>query len=263
MKAVLAVAGLDSSGGAGLAADVSAITALGCHAKVAATALTAQSLSGVDWVKLVEPALIRCQIEAAFKDLVPSAVKVGMLGTDGAADAVDAALREAGATNIVVDPVLRATSGRALFDRVTKGAVSRGLAGLLHEAALATPNIPEAEALLGCRIGSRAAMEKAADRLSELFGCPVLLKGGHLGMALDYLAGAASSGWFGTEEVPGPSPHGTGCALSSAIAAGLAKGEGLASAIQQAKEFLAAAIGRSCVLPEGAYLSVLDGSASF
>lgn len=256
MRAVLAVAGLDNSGGAGLAADVCAITALGCHAKVAATAITVQSLSGIDDCSLVEPSLVKRQIEAAFQDLAPSAVKVGMLGTDETAAAVAHALHEAGASNIVVDPVLRSTSGTALFDGVRRGALPKGLAGLLHKAALATPNVPEAETLLGHEIGSAAAMEKSAAKLAALLGCPVLLKGGHLGTAHDYLAGASCDGWFGVEAVASPSPHGTGCTLSSAIAAFLAQGADLATAIQRAKEFLAAAISGSCTLPEGTYLSL-------
>ena len=253
MKAVLAVAGLDSSGGAGLAADAATIAALGCHPKVAATAITAQSLSGIDAISLVAPELVEQQIEAAFQDLAPSAVKVGMLGTDGIADGVAHALDAVGARNIVVDPVLRSTSGTALFD-AGRQMLPQALAELLRRASLATPNVPEAEALLGHAIETPAALEKAAGELAALFGCPVLLKGGHLGLARDVLAGAAGGGWIGVEAAFGPSPHGTGCALSSAIAAGLAQGFDLASAIQRAKEFLAARIAGSCILPEGAYL---------
>ena len=252
MKAVLAIAGLDSSGGAGLAQDVATISGMGFHPKVAATAVTAQSLAAVHAVTPLPPELVQQQICAAFEDLVPSAVKIGMLGTQEIAAVAAKTLRQAGAQNIVVDPVLAATSGTLLLEEDAE----EGLFSLFRLATLITPNVPEAEKLLGHEIASRNGMVAAAAELQRRFGCAVLLKGGHLGLADDCLAEEDSVSWISVPPVAGGSAHGTGCMLSSAIAAGLAAGRGTEDAVRQAKLVLACGLQSKTVLPEGAYLGL-------
>lgn len=252
MKAVLAIAGLDSSGGAGLAQDVATISGMGLHPKVTATAVTAQSLAAVHVVTPLPPELVQQQICAAFEDLVPSAVKIGMLGTQEIAAAAAKTLRQAGAQNIVVDPVLAATSGTLLLE---EGA-EEGLFSLFRLATLITPNVPEAEKLLGHEIASRNDMVAAAAELQRRYGCAVLLKGGHLGLADDCLAEEDGVSWISVPAVAGVSAHGTGCMLSSAIAAGLAAGRGTEDAVRQAKLVLACGLQSKTVLPEGAYLGL-------
>ena len=253
MKAVLAIAGLDSSGGAGLAQDVATISGMGLHPKVAATAVTAQSLAAVHVVTPLPPELVQQQIRAAFEDLVPSAVKIGMLGTQEIAAVAAKTLRQVGAQNIVVDPVLAATSGTLLLEEDAE----EGLFSLFRLATLITPNVPEAEKLLGHEIASRNGMVAAAAELQRRFGCAVLLKGGHLGLADDCLAEEDSVSWISVPPVAGGSAHGTGCMLSSAIAAGLAAGRGTEDAVRQAKLVLACGLQSKTVLPEGAYLGLL------
>lgn len=252
MKAVLAIAGLDSSGGAGLAQDVATISGMGLHPKVAATAVTAQSLAAVHVVTPLPPELVQQQIRAAFEDLVPSAVKIGMLGTQEIAAVAVKMLRQVGAQNIVVDPVLAATSGTLLLEEDAE----EGLFSLFRLATLITPNVPEAEKLLGHEIASRNGMVAAAAELQHRFGCAVLLKGGHLGLADDCLAEEDGVSWISVPPVAGVSAHGTGCMLSSAIAAGLAAGRGTEDAVRQAKLVLACGLQSKTVLPEGAYLGL-------
>lgn len=252
MKAVLAIAGLDSSGGAGLAQDVATISGMGLHPKVAATAVTAQSLAAVHVVTPLPPELVQQQIRAAFEDLVPSAVKIGMLGTQEIAAVAAKTLRQVGAQNIVVDPVLAATSGTLLLEEDAE----EGLFSLFRLATLITPNVPEAEKLLGHEIASRNGMVAAAAELQRRFGCAVLLKGGHLGLADDCLAEEDSVSWISVPPVAGGSAHGTGCMLSSAIAAGLAAGRGTEDAVRQAKIVLACGLQSKTVLLEGAYLGL-------
>ncbi|MEE8681263.1 MAG: bifunctional hydroxymethylpyrimidine kinase/phosphomethylpyrimidine kinase [Olsenella sp.] len=252
MKAVLAIAGLDSSGGAGLAQDVATISGMGLHPKVAATAVTAQSLAAVHVVTPLPPELVQQQIGAAFEDLVPSAVKIGMLGTQEIAAVAAKTLRQAGAQNIVVDPVLAATSGTLLLEEDAE----EGLFSLFRLATLITPNVPEAEKLLGHEIASRNGMVAAAAELQRRFGCAVLLKGGHLRLADDCLAEEDGVSWISVPPVAGVSAHGTGCMLSSAIAAGLAAGRGTEDAVRQAKLVLACGLQSKTVLPEGAYLGL-------
>jgi len=252
MKAVLAIAGLDSSGGAGLAQDVATISGMGLHPKVAATAVTAQSLAAVHVVTPLPPELVQQQIRAAFEDLVPSAVKIGMLGTQEIAAVAAKTLRQIGAQNIVVDPVLAATSGTLLLEEDAE----EGLFSLFRLATLITPNVLEAEKLLGHEIASRNGMVAAAAELQRRYGCAVLLKGGHLGLADDCLAEEDGVSWISVPPVAGGSAHGTGCMLSSAIAAGLAAGRGTEDAVRQAKLVLACGLQSKTVLPEGAYLGL-------
>lgn len=239
-KSVLSIAGSDSSGGAGVQADIKTIEALGLYAQTAITALTAQNTTGVAAIAATEPSMVAAQIDAVFADIVPDAVKVGMIPSGDVARAVIDRLRAHGACNIVVDPVMVATSGAVLAD---EGAVSAELFGM---AAVVTPNIPEAEVLLGrvtrqgCRIASEADAEHAAMALARHFGCAFLVKGGHGAHdANDVLVTPAGDVcWLRAGRVDNPNTHGTGCTLSSAIACGLAQGLSLSSAVEGAKKYL-------------------------
>lgn len=252
MKAVLAIAGLDSSGGAGLAQDVTTISGIGLHPKVAATAVTAQSLAVVHAVTPLAPELVQQQICAAFEDLVPSAVKIGMLGTGKIAAAVAKSLDELHVQNIVVDPVLASTTGALLLEEGAQDA----LFSLFCLAAVMTPNVPEAEKLLGQDISGRQGMEEAARALRQRFGCAVLIKGGHLGLAEDCLVRDEGTAWIGAPAVSGGSAHGTGCMLSSAIASELVLGRSLPDAVHEAKLVLRHGLETKTALPEGAYLGL-------
>ena len=250
MKCALTIAGSDSSGGAGIQADIKTMSALGVYAESVVTALTAQNTLGVSGVVATEPAFIRQQIDAVFEDIRPDAVKIGMLPTAGAVHAVTEGLRAWDAPFVVVDPVMVATSGAALAEGGAVAALDR----LLPLAHVATPNIPEAEVLSGIRIESREGMLQAAHAILDSKGCAaVLVKGGHLaGTASDVLVqrGGAET-WYETERIETKNTHGTGCTLSSAIAAYLAKGEDLQQAVRLAKTYLTRAIKQNPGLGRG------------
>jgi hydroxymethylpyrimidine/phosphomethylpyrimidine kinase len=248
---VLCVAGTDSGGGAGLAADVRTAAALGCHPLLAVTAVTAQNSLGVAAVGPVPGTLIRSQIEAALGDIGADAVKIGMLGGAPAVRAVADALARFGARGVVLDPVLRATTGTALLD-------ARGLAllvaRLLPLADLVTPNLAEAAALLGRPVRGAAGMRAAAAGVLALGARAVLIKGGHLrGAPVDLFADAAGRlALLRGERVPTRHTHGTGCVLSTAIACLLARGEPLPDAVRGAKRFVTRAIRDAYPLGAGA-----------
>lgn len=240
MSRVLVIAGSDSSGGAGLTRDVDTLARLGAGALCAVTAVTAQSDRQVSAVHLVPPELIRAQIDASFATGHVGAVKIGMLGTRAGVLAVAAALAAHPPVPVVLDPVLEATSGAPLLDEDGRAALRETL---LPRATLVTPNIPEAAALLGVEA---AATEQQllvqGEALLALGAGAVLLKGGHAAgaQAIDFLlTRAASAGTPGLQRLCAPrsarSHRGTGCALASAIAAGLAAGEGLLEACARAK----------------------------
>lgn len=250
MKCALTIAGSDSSGGAGIQADIKTMSALGVYAESVVTALTAQNTLGVAGVVPTEPDFIRLQMDSVFDDIRPDAVKIGMLPTAGAVRAVAEGLRAWDAPFVVVDPVMVATSGAALAE----GGAVAALDELLPLAYVATPNIPEAEVLSGMRIESRNDMLRAAHLILQEKGChAVLVKGGHLaGTASDVLvqrSGAES--WYETERIETKNTHGTGCTLSSAIAAYLAKGEELQHAVRLAKRYLTQAIRQNPGLGKG------------
>jgi hydroxymethylpyrimidine/phosphomethylpyrimidine kinase len=238
----LTIAGSDSSGGAGIQADLKTFAALGVYGASVITALTAQNTSGVNGIHPVPSAFVTAQIDAVFGDLDVKAVKIGMVAQPAIIDAIAAALTRWPAAPVVLDPVMVATSGDPLL---SADAVAGLRTKLIPRAALITPNLPEAAALLGEPVASgEAAIADQGKRLLAL-GCPaVLIKGGHGQGAesIDYLVTAN-----GTIALPAPrlsteNTHGTGCSLSSAIAAGLAKGEALETAVRNAKVFLTAAI---------------------
>lgn len=250
MKTALSIAGSDCSGGAGIQADLKTMAMNGVYGMSAITALTAQNTTGVRGILEVSPQFLEAQLDAVFEDIFPDAVKIGMVASAGLAEAIAGRLRHYGAKNIVVDPVMVATSGSALIKTDAVEILTREL---LPMAALATPNIPEGEALSGLPIRSREDMEKAAQAISSLFSCPVLLKGGHaLCGADDLLCADGTLTWFRGERIENPNTHGTGCTLSSAIAANLAKGFSLEAAVARAKEYISGALAAGLDLGKGA-----------
>lgn len=249
MKTALTIAGSDSSGGAGIQADIKTMTMNGVFAMSAITALTAQNTTGVTGIMEVTPEFLALQLDAVFTDIPPDAVKIGMVSSSALIRTIAAKLRQYGARNIVVDPVMVATSGARL---ISEEAIATLEGELLPLAALATPNIPEAEVLSGMKIDSPDDMETAARKIAERFGCPVLCKGGHsLNDANDLLFDGASSSWLMGRRIDNPNTHGTGCTLSSAIAANLAKGVRLRDAVMNAKEYLSGALAAMLDLGHG------------
>lgn len=241
MPVVLVIAGSDSGGGAGIQADLKACAALGVWGATAITALTAQDTRGVHGVHAVPPAFVRAQVEAVAGDLEVAAVKVGMLANAAIVYEVAALLREGRFERVVVDPVMVAASGAPLLEEDAVAAVREELLPL---ATLATPNLPEAEVLLGRPLADEeGALVEAAGELSARCGAAVLLKAGHREhSADDILAQAGGSQLLRGERIPRGSAHGTGCALASAIAAHLARGYPLVDACTAAKAHVRAAI---------------------
>ena len=250
MKTALTIAGSDSSGGAGIQADIKTMTAHGVFAMSAVTALTAQNTVGVTGILDATPDFLAAQLDAVFTDIFPDAVKIGMVSSAGLIAVIAEKLRFYGAKNIVVDPVMVATSGARLLKEDAVGALREQLLPL---AALLTPNIPEAEILSGLSIRSAADMERAARAIGEQYGCAVLCKGGHrISDADDLLYRGGTLCWFRGKRVETQNTHGTGCTLSSAIAANLTKGLALEDAVQLAKEYLSGALGDMLDLGRGA-----------
>lgn len=239
----LTIAGSDSSGGAGIQADLKTFAALGVYGAAAITALTAQNTKGVTGIHAVPAAFVTAQIDAVFSDLDVAAVKIGMVAQAASIDAIAAALARWKPRHVVLDPVMVATSGDRLL---AAEAVTALRARLMPLASVITPNLPEAAALLEEPIArSEAEIESQGRRLLSL-GCrAVLIKGGHGEGAesTDYLVAADATLALAAPRVATRNTHGTGCSLSSAVAAGLAKGEDLATAVRNAKGWISAAIG--------------------
>ena len=249
LKSVLSIAGSDSSGGAGIQADIKTIEALGLFAQTAVTALTAQNTTGVAGVFESTPEFVRAQMDAVFADIRPDAVKIGMVSSGDLVRAIASGLRSHGAKNVVVDPVMVATSGSALMGEGVKGVL---VSELFPLARVVTPNIPEAQVLTGAEICTPAQMEQAGRQLYESYGCAVLVKGGHsVNDANDLLWTRDGPTWFYGQRIRNPNTHGTGCTLSSAIASNLAKGYPLPQAIQRAKEYLSGALAAMLDLGQG------------
>jgi hydroxymethylpyrimidine/phosphomethylpyrimidine kinase len=239
---VLAIAGSDSGGGAGIQADVKTVTALGGYAATAITALTAQNTLGVAGILAVPPAFVTRQIEVVLQDIGADAVKTGMLGDAAVIEAVAEALqRSAEGVPVVVDPVMVAKGGARLLQ---SGAVDVLTRRLLPQATVITPNLPEAEALLGEAIPDVAAMHRAASMLLTLGVPAVLLKGGHLpgDTVVDLLATAEATEAFAAPRIASRHTHGTGCTLASAVATGLAQGMPLRDAVVRARDYVRRAI---------------------
>ena len=240
MNKILSIAGSDCSGGAGIQADLKTILAHGAYAMSVITALTAQNTTGVSDIMQVGPDFIKAQLEAVFTDILPDAVKIGMLPEEASIPVIGGYLKHYHIQHVVVDPVMAATSGAGLVSRDT---LQRAIQELFSMAELLTPNLIEAEVLSGFSINSHDAMQQAAKAISQKFGCAVLCKGGHLeGAADDLLYDGGQFFWLEGEHIPNPNTHGTGCTLSSAVACNLASGMGLLDAVQRAKEYVASAI---------------------
>lgn len=250
MKTVLSIAGSDSSGGAGIQADIKTITMNGVYAMSAITALTAQNTLGVRRVSEVAPDFLKEQIDAVFEDIFPDSVKIGMVSSCELINVIADRLKFYNAKNIVVDPVMAATSGSAL---IKSDAIKTLLTKLLPIATLVTPNIPEAEVLSDIKIYGWEDMIKAADVMSKNYGCSVLLKGGHnINDANDLLYANGEYHWFDGKRIDNPNTHGTGCTLSSAIASNLAKGFTLSDAVKKAKDYISDALSEFLDLGKGA-----------
>ena len=250
----LTIAGSDCSGGAGIQADIKTMTMNGVYAMSAVTALTAQNTTGVRDVMDITPAFVAAQLDAIFTDIYPDGIKIGMVSSAALVDVIAEKLTLYKAKHIVLDPVMVASSGaKLLSDEGIKALCEQ----LMPLAELVTPNIPEAEFLCGRKIKTQKDMEAAAQTIKEKFGCNVLLKGGHqTGEPNDFLLDKDGSRWFYGERIDNPNTHGTGCTLSSAIAAGLAKGLELEVAVEQAKKYISEAL--SAMLDLGAGSGPMD-----
>lgn len=249
MKTALTIAGSDSSGGAGIQADIKTMTMHGVYAMSAITAMTAQNTTGVRAIQESTPEFLKQQLDAVFEDIFPDAVKIGMVSSTELIRVIADRLRCFDAKNVVVDPVMVATSGSALMKT---DAVLTLMEELLPLATLVTPNIPEAQVLSGLTIRGRDDMAAAAKQIGDTFHCAVLVKGGHsIHEANDLLYANGELRWFAGRRIDNPNTHGTGCTLSSAIAANLAKGYGLAESIHRAKEYLSDALSAMLNLGKG------------
>ena len=248
-KTVLTIAGSDPSGGAGVQADLKTMTAMGIYGMSVITALTAQNTTGVYDIHNVEPGFVASQMDCVFTDIVPDAVKLGMVSQKETILVIAEKLREYGARHVTLDPVMVSSSGRRLLAEDGMEALLRKLLPL---AEIITPNLPETEILWGRKIENETDMEQAAKQLGEIYGCCVLVKGGHqTETANDVLYQKGEMVWFPGKRISNPNTHGTGCTLSSAIAANLAKGFGLAESIQRAKAYLSGALGAMLDLGKG------------
>ena len=249
MKTALTVAGSDCSGGAGIQADIKTMTMNGVYAMSAITALTAQNTTGVSAIEESTPDFLAQQMDAVFEDIFPDAVKIGMVSSGELIRVIAERLRYHKAKNIVVDPVMIASSGSSLMKNDAVKVLTKEL---LPIASLVTPNIPEAEVLSGTEIKNREGMQTAAKVIGDSYGCAVLLKGGHsVNDANDLLYVNGKHRWFEGKRIDNPNTHGTGCTLSSAIAANLAKGYTLDEAVRRAKDYISDALAAMLDLGQG------------
>lgn len=240
MKTALTIAGSDSSGGAGIQADIKTMTAHGVYAMSAVTALTAQNTTGVKGIFEVPPAFLADQLDCVFTDIPPDAVKIGMVSNKELIETIAEKLSEYGAKNIVLDPVMVATSGASLS---SESAVTALKERLLPNCTVVTPNLFEAEILSGLKIRSKIDMEQASQAILGAYGCAVLLKGGHSeNDADDLLYQQSGPTWFHAGRIETKNTHGTGCTLSSAICSNLAKGFDLNTSVKKAKRYITGAL---------------------
>lgn len=249
MKTALTIAGSDSSGGAGIQADIKTMTANGVYAMSAITALTAQNTMGVTGIMDVSPEFLGKELDSVFTDIYPDAVKIGMVSSSELIEVIAEKLREYRAVNVVLDPVMVATSGARL---ISEDAVETLVRELMPLADIVTPNIPETEVLTGMKISTPEDMERAAREVSERYGCGVLCKGGHrVNDANDLLWSEGTGRWYRGERIENPNTHGTGCTLSSAIASNLAKGYSMGESVERAKRYISGALGAMLDLGKG------------
>lgn len=240
MRTALTIAGSDSGGGAGIQADIKTMIANGVYAMSAITALTAQNTTGVAAIMNSTPDFLAQQLDCIFTDIFPDAVKVGMVSEKGLIQVISDKLKEYSPSNVVIDPVMVATSGARLID---EDAIAILREQLFPVADLLTPNIPEAEKLTGLSILNDDDMVNAAKIIAGEYNCAVLCKGGHKNNnANDLLYLNGQIKWFFEEKIDNLNTHGTGCTLSSAIASNLAKGYGLEESVERAKKYVSCAL---------------------
>ncbi|MGN0362405.1 MAG: bifunctional hydroxymethylpyrimidine kinase/phosphomethylpyrimidine kinase [Bilifractor sp.] len=249
MYTALTIAGSDSSGGAGIQADIKTMMANGVFAMSAVTSLTAQNTTGVAAVLDVTPEFLGAQLDQIFTDIFPDAVKIGMVSRADLIRVIADRLRKYKPAYVVVDPVMIATSGAKL---ISDDAVDVLREELLPLATLVTPNIPEAEVLSGINVESRDDMVRASEMIFERYHCAVLCKGGHMAdHADDLLFADGVCHWFSGKRISNTNTHGTGCTLSSAIASNLAKGFDLDTSVKRAKEYISGALSAMLDLGKG------------
>ncbi len=249
LNVAMTIAGSDSSGGAGIQADIKTMTANGIYAMSAITALTAQNTTGVQGIMPVTPEFLKLQIDSCITDIFPDSVKTGMVAQQELIEIIAERLNFYKIKNLVVDPVLVATSGAKL---IQENAIETLKNKLLPIATICTPNIPEAEILSGMKICNSDDMIKSAEFISKKFCCAVLCKGGHsLNDANDLLYSDGTYKWFYAKKIDNPNTHGTGCTLSSAIASNLAKGFELEKSVVLAKEYISGALNAMLDLGKG------------
>jgi len=240
VRKVLTIAGSDSSGGAGIQADLKTMAAHNCYGMSVITALTAQNTTGVYGIENVSEEFVANQMDCVFKDIRPEAVKIGMVSSVGIIDTISQGLKEHKASHVVVDPVMVSTSGSKLLE---DGAILALKEKLIPLAEVITPNIFEAELLADMKIESKDDMVKAAEKISTWYDGHILVKGGHLDAeASDLLYSKGQISWYKSERIENPNTHGTGCTLSSAIASNLAKGYDINKSIENSKGFITGAI---------------------
>lgn len=249
LKTVLTIAGSDSSGGAGIQADIKTIMANGCYAMSAITALTAQNTMGVTGIQETSSEMLSLQLDAVFTDIRPDAIKIGMVASEKLIRVIADKIKEYQAGHVVVDTVMVSTSGHRLIDEDAIGALKECL---LPIAEVITPNIPEAEVLAEMTIRDEQDMVRAAEKISKVHGCAVLCKGGHsINDANDVLYSDRKVNWYYGKRIDNPNTHGTGCTLSSAIASNLAKGYKIDEAIKNAKDYISGALADGMDLGHG------------
>lgn len=241
MKTALTIAGSDSSGGAGIQADIKTMTVLGVYAMSVITSLTAQNTVGVSAISDTTPDFLSAQFDCVFTDIYPDAVKIGMVSSAELIKTIAEKLKKYEAKNIVLDPVMVATSGARL---ISDDAIDVLKTELIPLATILTPNIPEAEELSGMRIITHSDMKKAGEQICSRYGCSVLIKGGHTNFSADdfLCTSDGTEKWYCAKKIENKNTHGTGCTLSSAIAANLAKGENIPAAVAFSKAYLHGAI---------------------
>lgn len=249
MRTALTIAGSDSSGGAGIQADLKTMTAMHVYGMSAIVSLTAQNTTGVTDIMDMSPAFLKAQLDAVFTDIFPDAVKIGMVSSADLIKTIAESLRQYEAKNIVVDPVMISTSGSRLL---REDATQTLMDELFTLADLITPNIPEMEVITGMKIASAEDMIRSAEMVSGRYGCAVLCKGGHsINDANDLLFAEGAFRWFRGRRIDNPNTHGTGCTLSSAIASCLAKGMDIGSSVEEAKAYISGALGAMLDLGKG------------
>lgn len=253
MKTVLTIAGSDASGGAGIQADIKTLTVHKVYATTCITALTAQNTVGITGIMPVPADFFRKQMESVFTDIKPNAIKIGMIASKEQAEIIAEYLQKYSIKNVVADPVMISTSGTVLVEEETRKILYEKL---YPEVSLLTPNIPETEFLSGIEITDKKTREKAAKVIADRWNCAVLSKGGHSEENADDLLYADFDQekkviWYPAGRINNPNTHGTGCTLSSAIAANLAKGLSIEESVKKAKEYISGAIGAMLNLGQG------------